>query len=128
MKCKSDMQKRKQDCLLMKARISLPLMAGSLLLFCFSNRSYSQGNISMEQVDIVKAYQPLLADAEKIIFKAEPVVADSSITELKYDVKPHLISVPFVPAGRAWCSRESIATWRRASRPRPPALLPVEPE
>lgn len=98
MKCKSDMQKRKQDCLLMKARISLPLMAGSLLLFCFSNRSYSQGNISMEQVDIVKAYQPLLADAEKIVFKAEPVVADSSITELKYDVKPHLISVPFVPA------------------------------
>ena len=98
MKCKSDLKKGDHACLFKQALTFLPLMAFGLLLFCFSNHSYSQGNISMEQVDIVKAYQPLLADAEKIVFNAEPVIADTSKTELTYDVKPHLVSVPFVPA------------------------------
>ncbi|HUM48577.1 MAG TPA: hypothetical protein PLD84_16710, partial [Chitinophagales bacterium] len=62
------------------------------------NTSFSQGNISTEQVDIVKAYQPLLADAERIGLPAEPAARDTSITSLEYDVKPHLIEVPFVPA------------------------------
>lgn len=74
-------------------------LTACILVMCgMGNHLYSQGNISMEQVDIVKAYQPLLADAEKIGFYAEPAVGDTSLAALTYDVKPHLVTVPFVPA------------------------------
>ncbi len=63
-----------------------------------ASKTIAQGNIAAEQVDIVKAYQPLLADAEKIDFVAEPAAADSSMPALSYEVKSHLIEVPFTPA------------------------------
>lgn len=63
-----------------------------------ASQSVAQGNIAAEQVDIVKAYQPLLADAEKIDFVAEPAATDSSLPVLSYEVKSHLIEVPFTPA------------------------------
>ncbi|MBK9732891.1 MAG: hypothetical protein IPO83_16685 [Chitinophagaceae bacterium] len=69
-----------------------------LMMLISFQHSFSQGNIAAEQVDIVKAYQPLLADAEKIDFNAEPALTDTSMTTLSYDVKPHLIEVPFIPA------------------------------
>lgn len=68
----------------------------SMLLY--ASPVFAQGNIAAEQVDIVKAYQPLLSDAEKIDFAAEPVAADTSMPVLSYEVKSHLIEVPFTPA------------------------------
>jgi len=65
-----------------------------LLLFT----GYSSAQIKTEEVDIVKAYQPLLADAVKIQFTARPAQVDTSIQPLQYDVKAHLIEVPFTPA------------------------------
>jgi hypothetical protein len=52
----------------------------------------------MEEVDIVKTYQPLLADADKIDFLAQPASQDTAIKKLTYEVKDHLIEVPYTPA------------------------------
>lgn len=69
-----------------------------LMLMVIGRSAYSQGNIAMEQVDIVKSYEPLLADAEKITWQAMPVPSDTSKDALQYDVKPHLKELPFIPA------------------------------
>jgi len=60
--------------------------------------SYAQDNIKSEEVDIVKAYQPLLADAVKIQLHAEPAAIDTSMQPLQYNVKEHVIELPFTPA------------------------------
>ncbi len=70
----------------------------SLFTFFTSQHCSAQGIIKTEEVDIIKPYQPLLADAEKIEFKAQPARVDSNIEVLDYDVKSHLIEVPFIPA------------------------------
>lgn len=61
----------------------------------FSN---AQENIKSEEVDIVKAYQPLLADAVKIQLHAEPAAIDTTMQPLQYDVKQYVIKLPFTPA------------------------------
>src|SRR5437867_100448 len=72
-----------------------------LLLFIhyslFTIHSYAQ-EIKSEEVDIVKAYQPLLADAVKIQLHADPAPIDTAMQPLNYDVKEHVIELPFSPA------------------------------
>lgn len=63
----------------------------------FTLHTFAQ-EIKSEQVDIVKAYQPLLADAVKIQLHAEPSSIDTTMQPLKYDVVKHVIEVPFIPA------------------------------
>lgn len=64
----------------------------------FPSPAFAQDQIKSQEVDIVKSYQPLLADADKIDFEAEPAPVDTTMQSLKYDVKGHLIDVPFTPA------------------------------
>ena len=64
--------------------------------FCIFCRA--QDNIKSEEVDIVKAYQPLLADAVKIQLHADPSSIDTSMQPLQYEVKQHVIELPFTPA------------------------------
>src|SRR5580765_7432471 len=66
-----------------------------LVPYIFSN---AQENIKSEEVDIVKAYQPLLADAVKIQLHAEPAAIDTTMQPLQYDVKQYVIKLPFSPA------------------------------
>ncbi|MBA2423251.1 MAG: hypothetical protein H0V61_08505, partial [Chitinophagales bacterium] len=73
-------------------------MVVSVFTSLISAPSMAQGIIKTEEVNIIKPYQPLLADAEKIEFQAEPAQVDSNIDVLEYNVKSRLIEVPFVPA------------------------------
>ncbi|HYV94791.1 MAG TPA: hypothetical protein VE978_23660 [Chitinophagales bacterium] len=64
----------------------------------FTIHSFAQETIRSEEVDIVKAYQPLLADAVKIQLHADPAPIDTTMQPLQYDVKEHVIELPFSPA------------------------------
>jgi hypothetical protein len=79
----------------MKKRIFILV---SLFSFAFSLVSSAQRTIKTEEVDVVKAYHPLLADADKIQSQASPADIDTSMETLKYDVKQHVIPLPFTPA------------------------------
>src|SRR6185503_2456380 len=70
-----------------------------IFLWCsiFTIHSFAQGTIRNEEVDIVKAYQPLLADAVKIQLHADPAPIDTTMQPLQYSVKEHVIELPFVP-------------------------------
>ncbi|MBA3647649.1 MAG: hypothetical protein H0W62_03715 [Chitinophagales bacterium] len=70
----------------------------SLLSPFISFRAIAQANIKSEEIDIVKPYQPLLADAQKINLEAAPAKVDTAIVPLNYSVNAHLIAVPFAPA------------------------------
>src|SRR6476619_6917830 len=70
----------------------------SIFSFQFSLFSSAQGTIKTEEVDVVKAYHPLLADADKIQLQASPADIDTSMETLKYDVKEYVIPLPFTPA------------------------------
>lgn len=74
-------------------RISSTVFFFPLCIFCSA-----QENIKGEEVDIVKAYQPLLADAVKIQLHADPAAIDTTMQPLQYDVKQHVLELPFTPA------------------------------
>lgn len=82
----------------MKASKGSKAIASFLIAFFFSIPSFAQQNIKSEEVDVVKAYQPLLADAVKIPLHAEPAPVDTAMQPLKYDVKQHVVSLPFTPS------------------------------
>src|SRR4030095_12633195 len=91
----------KNSCPVFKYKFSKAKVFAGLLTIYFvllSILSMGQGNIKTEEVNIVKPYQPLLSDAEKIMFTASPATTDTNMQEIKYDVKSHLIEVPFIPA------------------------------
>jgi hypothetical protein len=68
-----------------------------LLLFSFK-QSIAQNGVSSEQIEVVKAYQPLLADAVMIQFSATLPAPDTSKPQLTYDVPDRVINVPYSPA------------------------------
>jgi len=85
----------------LKSLLAVPIriiLLQGILFFIVLQQGYSQEKIKSAEVDIVKPYQPLLADAEKITFKAQAAEVDSSIKSLEYNVETHLIEVPFIPA------------------------------
>src|ERR1051325_10394483 len=79
---------------LLPKKIGISRICFSLLLCSiFTIHSFAQETIKSEEVDIVKAYQPLLADAVKIQLHADPASIDTTMQPLQYDVKEHVISL-----------------------------------
>ncbi len=69
-----------------------------VLLLLFSvNKAIAQ-NVSSEQIEVVKAYQPLLADAVMIQFSPSLPPPDTTKPQLTYDVPGRLVNVPYSPA------------------------------
>ena len=72
-------------------------LIGLLAPMLVSSQTNGGKPIGDEEIDIVKPYQPLLADAVKISFEATLPEADSSTENYQYLIQPKLFSLPYTP-------------------------------
>ena len=92
----SSLKKGGEFCLVLTEKKCVLLM---LFYFLFSfNKSFAQNGVSTEQIEIVKAYQPLLADAVMIQFSPSLPSPDTTKPKLVYDVPGRVVNVPYSPA------------------------------
>jgi hypothetical protein len=70
-----------------------------LSLFSIANICLAQtpeGNLRSEEIDIIKPYQPILADAVKISFTPQPPKNDINVEALSYDINPKLPTIQYL--------------------------------
>ena len=78
-----------------KAKIGA-IVLGTILQFSFS-QIYAQtdGTIGNEQVDVIKEFNPLIQDANKIVFPPEPVEAKPDPISLQYSLPDRLLPLVY---------------------------------
>ena len=80
----------------LRVPVKCALSSLSVFFILYAETSTAQSNIQSQQVDVVKPYQPLLSNADKIDIKAQPLSFDTTHPTLQYHVTDHVIHVPFV--------------------------------